>query len=270
MPSPTNPIPPSPPLEIAIFGTTSLLPALAAGARRIELNAAGSYPSAGLTPTEDEVRDAVRDLASWYYDPTHAPGEENVPLRVMIRPTARDFIYTEAEVEEMRGDMSRFAPYLRQSMGDGFVFGVLKDGEGGLGVDETVCSELVALARELGVGCVFHRACDGIMGRETLEGIGRCGFEGLLTAGGLGDAVDRVGELGEVRDIARELGLEVIVGGGVRSGNVGRLVEGLGRGEGRVWFHSSCLRGDGSERADLREVGALRRALDEWYLADEK
>lgn len=274
MPSPTHPktpISPSPPsLEIAIFGTSSLLPALGVGARRIELNAAGSYPSAGLTPTEDEVRDAVRHLASWYYDPTHAPGEEDVPLRVMIRPTARDFVYSASEVEEMRGDMRRFAPYLRQVRGGaGFVFGCLISD--GLGVDEVVCTELVALARGLGLGCVFHRACDGILGervRDTLEGIGRCGFEGVLTAGGVGDVVDRVGELEGVVDIARELGLEVIVGGGVRSRNIGRLIEGLGRGEGRLWFHSSCLRGGGSERVDLMEVRALRRALDEWFLAN--
>lgn len=59
-------------------------------------------------------------------------------------------------------------------------------------------------------------------------------------------------------------GLEVIVGGGVRRGNVRGLVEGLranGNGDGceRAWFHSSCLGED--ERFDEEEAKGLVKEL---------
>jgi copper homeostasis protein len=50
--------------------------------------------------------------------------------------------------------------------------------------------------------------------------------------------------------------IEVIVGGGVRSGNVEQL-----QGTGARWFHSSGIV-DGGEEASAEEVQALRRALD--------
>jgi hypothetical protein len=56
--------------------------------------------------------------------------------------------------------------------------------------------------------------------------------------------------------------VEVIVGGGVRRGNLRGLVNGLS-GEGRlkegVWFHSSCLGSDG--RFDEGEAAGLAEEL---------
>lgn len=112
-----------------------------------------------------------------------------------------------------------------------------------------------------------------------------CGFDGVLTSGGKGRAAENVeclravvaaaaditgggggfsaGESGERRG-----GVEVIIGGGVRSGNLRALVDGLGedvaRGDG-VWWHSSCLAvgEDGEERFDPEEARRLVDGLRE-------
>lgn len=135
---------------------------------------------------------------------------------------------------------------------DGFVFGALD--ERGL-VDEGVNRRLVEAAG--GRGCTFHRAFDGVP-RGEMEGmvkvLVRVGFRGLLTSGGQKTAVE--GREVVKRLVERAAGrIEVIVGGGVRAGNVGEL-----RGTGARWFHSSAIV-DGGEDASGEEVGLLREAL---------
>jgi copper homeostasis protein len=249
-------------LEIALFGTASLVTALASGATRIELNAANSYISAGTTPDEATVRDAVSTLDSW--TKSH---DTIIPLRVMIRPTSRDFIYTSAEIAMMVESITTLGHCFRPGNGDGVVFGVLRDDEGMLSVDELANSRLVRLASAMGLRCVFHRACDGILGdraRGTLEAIKRCGFDGVLTAGGSnGNAVDQVEILTEIGGITAELALELIVGGGVRMGNISTLTRTVSRRTGRLWFHSACLMvgQEGRERIDEKEVRGIRECL---------
>jgi copper homeostasis protein CutC len=162
--------------------------------------------------------------------------------------------------------------------GDGFVFGVLKHNEttGILELDVGRNRELVALAKggseggPITVKCVLHRAVDDLLtGAETEDEVGRvleevrdCGFDGMLTSGGRGSAVENVGRLKEVVRVAGREGVEVIVGGGVRRDNLAKLVNGLkgenGIGE-RVWFHSSCLGSDG--RFDEEEAAGLAEEL---------
>ncbi len=88
-----------------------------------------------------------------------------------------------------------------------------------------------------------------------------CGFEGVLTSGGPGNAGDHVDVLAGIVEKARGR-LEVIVGGGVRSRGVEGLVKGppplmSGSRVGGVVFHSSC-RGeedgiDETETVDMLE-----------------
>jgi copper homeostasis protein len=106
--------------EVPVFGAATASRAVDLGASRIELNAEGSYPEGGLTPSLAELR-AIAGLG--------------VPIRVMIRPRgppavpARDFFYSNEELDEMQGDVERFKAtgLLRSERGDGFVFGVLKE-----------------------------------------------------------------------------------------------------------------------------------------------
>lgn len=245
-------------LEIALFSPTSLPLLLKQGVSRIELNAAGSYASAGLTPTQNEVHQVASILTD------RGVGEKDFTLRVMIRPHNRDFFYTPAEIETMRLSILELGKLLRPETGDGFVFGCLTRRGERLEVDEDACLQLVGVAQGMGLKGVFHRACDMIMGQrkeETLKSIRRCGFDGILTAGGAdGGAAGQVWELKDIVRIAEGMGLKVVVGGGVRSGNVERLLRSLG-GKGRICFHSAALKGDGSEDVDGDEVGRMLESL---------
>ncbi|KAI7787766.1 copper homeostasis protein cutc [Diaporthe eres] len=242
-------------VEVPVFSPASAQVALAR-ASRIELNRAGSYPKGGLTP---ELSD-VQSLSA-------VP----IPLRIMIRPRGPpedgpDFIYSFSELEEMRRDIQKFkdSGHLRTESGDGFVFGILRardGGEGGLLVDVDRNSELVRLASPF--KCVFHRAFDEVLGGggavdETVHSVKACGFDGVLTSGGPGSAVDNLAALTRVVHAAAAEHIEVIVGGGVRSSNAQVLSDKLPRLEGlRVWSHSSCLTKHSVDVVDADELNKL-------------
>lgn len=172
----------------------------------------------------------------------------------------------------MRRDIQMFKStgYLREQRGDGFVFGILKaaDGaEGGLLVDVDRNSQLVRLASPF--KCVFHRAFDEVVEGgggstvdETVRSVKACGFDGVLTSGGPGSAVDNLDVLARVVHAAAAEHIEVIVGGGVRSTNAQVLREKLPLTAGsRVWFHSSCLTQQSGDTVDADELNSLGDVL---------
>ncbi|RYP57089.1 hypothetical protein DL770_010758 [Monosporascus sp. CRB-9-2] len=283
-------------LEIPVFGADAAADAVAAGASRIELNAAGSYPAGGLTPSPEDLQ-GVANLS--------------VPLRIMIRPRGppstvssvsststqtRDFIYSDKEFQEMQRDIEEFkeSGFLKVDRGDGFVFGILREcsivasqssntessqtsswvhtirTEGFVArceVDTERCTRLVEAARPF--KAVFHRAFDEIVGcervaekdkgrlpwQEALDDLVRCGFDGILTSGGPGSAVQNIDTLNLILDEAWRTETEVIVGGGVRSRNTSELLERLRLNERkqRVFMHSSCLSVGVTELTELTE-----------------
>jgi copper homeostasis protein len=182
-----------------------------------------------------------------------------------------DFIYSPGELEEMKAGIQLFkdSGYLSVERGDGFVFGILRavgGAGGGLLVDVEGNSELVRLASPF--RCVFHRAFDEVLGGcgskvgETIRSVKVCGFDGILTSGGPGFAVDNIHVLAHVVNAAAAEHIEVIVGGGLRSSNARVLRETLPRPEGsRVWFHSSCLTKQCGDVVDADELNSLGDAL---------
>lgn len=308
-------------LEVPVFGASAALRVVEVGASRIELNAAGSYPAGGLTPSLDDLeRVIVAGL--------------NVPLRVMIRPRGppppymsaaaataaaataaavrsappplsqenalqgRDFIYSDEEIEQMHDDIVKFkaSGLLNVARGDGFVFGVLTERlsatisptsyvgdenrhsrEPSLAcvVDVAKCTRLVEAARPFKT--VFHRAFDEVVSQDggVCDGTGRrswekalddlvqCGFNGILTSGGLGSAAQNAETLALILDAAAEKDIEIIVGGGVRSKNIPELLKQLRLGERKqpVLMHSSCLAAGETENVDLLEVEAIVKQL---------
>lgn len=253
----------SPPfLEIPVFDRASLLPAINAGCQRIELNATGSYAVGGTTPSVNLVREVLSDLASLPFP---------VPLRVMIRPRGGDFAYNDEERSQIQSCIAEIKVLLKEERGDGFVFGALrpdsKGGEGGWCIDTRLCQSVLARCAPFPV--VFHRAFDEAIGSEGGEAVESMvglveslGFMGLLTSGGVGSARDNLAVVGRI--VERISGMmEVVVGGGVRSGNVRDIYEELRKVDGgRVVYHSSCLSDPGiSEEVDVEEV---RRIVSVW------
>ena len=261
--------------EIPVFGGNAALGAVAAGASRIELNAADSYPAGGLTPSLQDLQVITAAALS-------------VPLRIMIRPRGppsssalggRDFIYSDPEFEQMKNEIAKLmqSGLLDVERGDGFVFGILAEdtSRGGCVVDTRRCSILVEASRPFKT--VFHRAFDEVVscgaltdgdeGRQpwkvALDDLARCGFDGVLTSGGLGTAPHNADVLVNILDEASKLNIEIIVGGGVRSRNLPQLVRALRLSERsqRISVHSSCLPPGETEKVDSVEVGAILKYL---------
>ncbi|KAI0023533.1 CutC [Xylariomycetidae sp. FL0641] len=272
-------------LEIPLFGASAAPLALAHGASRLELNAAGTYGAGGLTPSDGELA-AVADLLLLL--------DAAVAVRVMIRPRGApppaspggggrlgDFVYADAEVRAMEASIARVAASgrLRAGRGDGFVFGVLEvlpddDGDDDhrhprrCRVDRERNARLVAAARPF--RAVFHRAFDEVVGggeaawRRGLADLAACGFDGVLTSGGPGKAVRNLAVLGPIIAAAGELGIEVIVGGGVRKDNVGEIKRTLkleARRGSSTFMHSACLSPDSAEQIDTEEVSSIVEQL---------
>ena len=225
-------------LEIACFNPQSALVAAKAGASRIELCANAS--AGGLTPPLAELRELKEDPSV------------TIPIYVMIRPHDRSFTLTLAELSSMEEEIRAF----NREGADGYVFGALTEHGA---VDEEKCRVLIDAAG--GRPCTFHRAFDALPEdrmEEELEKLVSCGFENVLTSGGMKSASEGKEAL---RRLVTQAGnrIVVIVGGGVRSSNAAMLRE-----CGASSFHSSAIVStDGGEIANTEEIQSLTRILEE-------
>ncbi|RDW95210.1 hypothetical protein BP5796_00973 [Coleophoma crateriformis] len=221
-------------LEIACFTPASVLLAAGAGADRIEFCADASV--GGITPSLADFQQLRR--------------QTNIPIYVMIRPRGGSFVYAGSELAQMARDLVAF----REAGADGFVLGILgRDG----GVDVAECTPLVQLAGEK--SCTFHRAFDAIVEEKmpaAVKDVAACGFKSILTSGGKPTAAAGSDVLRRLVVEARDQGMQVIVGGGVRS----NVLADLQNQTDAVWYHSSAVT-DGGLVADENEVKALKAIL---------
>ncbi|KAF2028753.1 hypothetical protein EK21DRAFT_113607 [Setomelanomma holmii] len=218
-------------LEIACFTSSSALTATHHGADRIEL--CSSYALGGVTPPVSSLL-AIRQ-------------ESSIPINIMIRTRGGNFHYSAAEFERMRLDIALFAP-----LASGFVFGIL-DAHGH--VDVARNSELVDIASPL--PCTFHRAIDEVGDLDAgLEKVIACGFKSVLLSGGCKSAEEGKDR---VKALQEKFGSRVslVLGGGVRSGNVGELK----RGTGVEWLHSAAITVQESEEVDGEEVRKMKEIV---------
>lgn len=218
-------------LEIACFNLESALIAQENGADRIELCA--DMEVGGTTPNLEMVQQARENLT--------------IDLYVMIRPRGGDFVYTDAEFQQMQTEITA----LKAFNIDGFVFGILKE-------DQTINYEqnklLVDLAKPF--PCTFHRAFDEVENAfEALEDIINCGFKTILTSGqrpNVSEGMHRLAELVSKADNR----IVIMPGGGLRSTNIKTIQQKTQA----VFYHSSAIT-DGSEVASAVEVQALKSKL---------
>jgi copper homeostasis protein len=235
-------------LEVAANSLASALAAQLGGAGRIELCTA--LELGGLTPSQAQIA-LVRERVE-------------LPLYVLIRPRAGDFLYNDDELETMRRDIEACA-----SLGcDGVVIGVL-DADGEVGVAR--CRVLIDAAG--GMGVTFHRAFD--MTRDpsrALEDVIALGAERVLTSGSAGSAMTGAARIRALVEQAGER-LVVMPGAGIGPGNIAALKELTGARE----FHASAKREHpsamlvtnaelsdmlgGEIRSDVETVRALVAAL---------
>lgn len=231
-------------LEIAADSLASALSAERAGAHRIELCAA--LVEGGLTPSAAAIAMAREQL--------------RIPLHVLIRPRAGDFVYTAQELELMRRDIV----HCRQLGCDGVVLGVL---DGNAAVDVPAMRRLLGDAGEMAV--TFHRAIDVVAdSAAALEQVIALGCQRVLTSGGADHAVAGAATIAQhVRQADGRI--RVMAGAGLSRANVAQLVAQTGVSEVHATArrrHSSPQRGvtglaAAHWRVDQDEVRAMLAAL---------
>lgn len=218
-------------LEIACFNLESAIIAQENGADRVELCA--QMKEGGTTPDFKITEQARKELS--------------IKLNVMIRPRGGDFVYSDAEFEQMKTEIVQF----KKLNLDGFVFGIL-DQDGNINKDQN--SELVALAKPF--PCTFHRAFDVVNTvYESLESVIECGFKTILTSGQEKNVVEGIDVLAELVRKANNR-ITIMPGGGLRSSNIGLLKEKTKA----VFYHSSAIV-DPGETANGEEIKAMKSRL---------
>lgn len=228
-------------VEACVDSVESALAAERGGAARLELCDAlfdgGTTPSAGMIA-------ACRERVS-------------IPLFVIIRPRGGGFVYTDAELDVMRRDVSA----ARDLGADGVVVGALRP-DGSVHVEQTAA--LVAAAR--GMSVTFHRAFDFTpdLGAAMAVLIS-LGVHRVLTSGGAATAREGVPALAAlVRRAERRI--VVMAGGGVREENVRGIVDATGVREVHVRL-TRLTRGAGPA---LRPGVKVRKALPDEEAAWEE
>ncbi|KAE8449551.1 hypothetical protein EG329_007881 [Mollisiaceae sp. DMI_Dod_QoI] len=219
-------------LEIACFNVESALIAQASGADRIEL--CKDQHLGGTTPLLSDFRELKNHV--------------EIPVNVMIRPRGGGFVYNSEELHQMEVELGMF----RGAGADGFVFGILEDWK----VDVKRCRHLLEKAQ--GKPCTFHRAFDEIAEQDMsdqMEVLIDCGFKSILTSGGKKSALEGSKVLRKLVEDARGR-IDVIAGGGVRSGNIQALKQVTVT----ETFHSSAIIA-GGELASKEEVEALKNVI---------
>ena len=218
-------------IEIACFNLESTLIAQNAGADRVELCADMSV--GGTTPTIEIIQQAREHLT--------------INLYVMIRPRGGNFVYSEAEFEQMKSEIET----IKKLGVNGFVFGILNE-------DKTINIEqnktLVEFAKPF--SCTFHRAFDEVLNVEkALEDVISCGFSTILTSGTYPNVMEGKEVLKQLVNQANSR-IEIMPGGGLRSTNISELNEMVNAN----WYHSSAIT-DGSEIANPEEIIQLKNKL---------
>ena len=181
-------------IEAAVESLDAALAAAEGGAHRIEL--CTDLAHGGTTPDLNLLQ-------------VQLP----IPVFILVRPRAGDFVYTDAEHRTMLEQISR----ARSASAHGIV-------TGDLSLDRT--RDLIAAARPLPV--TFHRAFDAFPDRtEALERLISLGVDRLLTSGGATTAAEGADQIRAL--VAQANGRIVILpGGGITPENVARLVERTG------------------------------------------
>jgi copper homeostasis protein len=235
-------------LEIAANSVASALAAQQGGADRIELVSA--LELGGLTPSHATIALARERL--------------RIPIYVLIRPRAGDFLYTDLECETMQRDIEAC-----KALGcDGIVIGAL-DADGN--VDVARCRALIAAAGSLGV--TFHRAFDLTRDpHQALEDVIALGCERVLTSGARASAIQGVNLIAKLVTQAADR-LAVMPGAAIDEHNIAAVRAASAAQE----FHASAKRvlpsamrhaaltGSGMDagelRSDVEKIRALVAAL---------
>lgn len=191
------------------------------GAERIEL--CSDLANDGLTPSPELMQKTCSTL--------------KIPVMIMIRPRAGNFVHTKGEIDQMKTDIDR----AKQAGAAGVVFGLLTP-KNKIDVENT--RMLAEYAQPLPV--TFHKAIDvlenPVLGVRVLKEIK--GIKRILTSGGKATAKEGAKILRKMQEEAGQ-NLIILVAGKVTNENVEEIQQLTGAKE----FHGRRIVGnlEGSE-----------------------
>lgn len=187
-------------LEICVESVDQAISAERGGAHRLEL--CSDLASGGITPSAGLMRVARQNLP--------------IPIHVLIRPRAGDFVYSDREFEVMQRDIE-----IAKELGmNGVVLGIL---DSKFQVDVKRTTQLIKLAHPLPV--TFHRAFDLCPDKSSaLQAVIQSGSTRLLTSGGNAGAIEGLASLARLVDAAGDR-LVIMPAGGIHAENVSRVLQ---------------------------------------------
>lgn len=226
-------------LEVCIASVDDAVLAAAAGADRLELNAA--LPLGGLTPSLGTLIEVKRAVA--------------LPVLVMLRPRPGGFCYSDSDFLTLRRDLDLALEHGANAV----VFGVLKeDGR----VDVERCHHLVSQAGQ--TPCVFHRAFDVVPEpAAALEQLIDLGFCRVMSSGQEAAALHGSALLRQLIETAGQR-IEVLPAGGIRATNVRDVVSRTGCTQVHASLRHRLPDSSTRHRPALRFGGALPETEDEF------
>ena len=220
--------------EAAVESLEAALAAAEGGAHRIEL--CPDLAHGGTTPDVQLLRACLAQLT--------------IPVFVLVRPRAGDFVYTDAEHRTMLKQIRE----AKDAGAHGIVTGPLHR-----------LAELLEAARPLPV--TFHRAFDALPDQaQALETLMRLGVDRVLTSGGAPTAPEGAARIRQLVEQAKGR-IEILAGGGINGENVARLVRETGVRE--VHFSvkdaekvRQVIRGSGADRGGSAAPGSKTARSD--------
>lgn len=218
-------------LEVACFNPESCFIAERTGADRIEF--CSDYSSGGVTPLRDDILKVKERLS--------------IPLHVIIRPRAGNFVYSREEINIMKHDIL----FCKEHHVDGVVFGILNPDST---INKEITKELVEIAKPM--SHTFHRAIDACGDMEkSVEQLIELGFKRVLTSGGKASAPEGMAQLAALQ---KHYGHQIIImpGGGIRSNNIALLAASTQCAE----FHTAAITKAGGQ-IDPEELIAIIKQL---------
>ncbi len=186
-------------VEICAHSITSALIAQEGGANRIELCAV--IEVGGVTPSPATLTEVKKRL--------------NIPVCVLIRPRAGDFLYSDIEYEMIKKDIL----FCKELGLDGVVVGILKENKE-LDVDKM--REMLQLARPMQVAChrAFDQTPDGLVAMEQLIDLG---YDRILTCGQAESVVAGKDKLKQLVEKANGR-IAIMPGNGVTTENISDIL----------------------------------------------
>jgi copper homeostasis protein len=226
-------------VEICAGDLESALEAGRGGADRVEL--CDNLQVGGTTPSAGTIAEACRRLT--------------IPVHVLIRPRAGDFLPTVAEFAAMRHDVET----ARTHGAAAIVIGILRPDAT---IDRERTATLVHLARPMSV--TFHKAFDEVRDSdEALEVLVALGVDRVLTSGCCPTAIEGIGVLKSLVERTRGR-ITILAGGRITMEDVSLILQRTGVRE--IHVGSAVTRTMSGARigVDTARVQALVALVSNW------